>query len=722
MAEQTGVLELLCSSAKIKRDRGAIELHNHLRETDSEGLKQLENSVRLLLQDADAPWERKHGALMGFKELLGLGVTDENLLKCSDEFTGVAKECALHMLEDSESRVRLAAGEVMGMLCRRVGPSIYEDTKDVIMQGVITNLERQPMIEPSASGHVDTEKLAEKLTGSTSGSDADGSISPGTSPRRVTMLQRLSSTSAEEIFHDTAGWKSLETWMKCLQAVINGCGTNFNRFVTQELLDLIFQTLSHTNRFVRETGYYVCGSLVGCNYSESGEVLLPPEENAIYQLGDQFSKWLGTGLADNWSQVRLAASVATRQFLLGLSEGDRFKFYNDLLPPLCLNRYYVAEGVRIYNQETWRQVTAGGGRRLVEQHIQPVVDFYVKQTEADNHAVREAACACIAELGSKVDKDVVRAHVPKLLDALLVCFKDESWPVRDASCVACGNFVLCFPEESKGAMTDLYTLFFENLQDAIASVRQGAALALANVVRAYGKEAQEIVLGKAREGLAGVEKQEVTAERYSSLDKSPATYGVVKRLRDNDMELHTDKQMYSCGSLAPKMHRGKRGGGCMDHQFKRPSEPWELGDGCIYLLAELSQLPDAAADVAKELPLVATTASFQHYTQHVHLLETMCKQLPVIAKGIGKRAFKMHIELFFDAIFYSLSCDNALTSTAAGQCLEQLSAFLGPNIMRGRVEQYNPRYVEQLDRSLTMPPMGPSMRPNAGPSRGGPPM
>ena len=26
---------------------------------------------------------------------------------------------------------------------------------------------------------------------------------------------------------------------------------------------------------------------------------------------------------------------------------------------------------------------------------------------------------------------MVRAHVPKLLDALLVCFKDESWPVRD---------------------------------------------------------------------------------------------------------------------------------------------------------------------------------------------------------------------------------------------------------------------------------------------------
>ena len=41
-----------------------------------------------------------------------------------------------------------------------------------------------------------------------------------------------------------------------------------------------------------------------------GEVLLPPEENAIYQLGDQFSKWLGTGLADNWSQVGIQCLCA----------------------------------------------------------------------------------------------------------------------------------------------------------------------------------------------------------------------------------------------------------------------------------------------------------------------------------------------------------------------------------------------------------------------------
>lgn len=45
--------------------------------------------------------------------------------------------------------------------------------------------------------------------------------------------------------------------------------------------------------------------------------------------------------------------------------------------------------------------------------------------------MREAACACIAELGLKLNPNVVRPFVKGLLDTLLICFKDESWPVRD---------------------------------------------------------------------------------------------------------------------------------------------------------------------------------------------------------------------------------------------------------------------------------------------------
>ena len=37
------------------------------------------------------------------------------------------------------------------------------------------------------------------------------------------------------------------------------------------------------------------------------------------------------------------------------------------------------------------------------------------------------------------------------------------------------------------SMDELYTLFFENLSDGIPSVRQGAAISLGNVVKAYGR-------------------------------------------------------------------------------------------------------------------------------------------------------------------------------------------------------------------------------------------
>ncbi len=73
---------------------------------------------------------------------------------------------------------------------------------------------------------------------------------------------------------------------------------------------------------------------------------------------------------------------------------------------IFLCRYYVAEGVKLYSQETWRRVTDGRGVEMVEESLEKMVEFYVSQSQASNHAVREAACACIAELGSKVISQV----------------------------------------------------------------------------------------------------------------------------------------------------------------------------------------------------------------------------------------------------------------------------------------------------------------------------
>lgn len=56
-------------------------------------------------------------------------------------------------------------------------------------------------------------------------------------------------------------------------------------------------------------------------------------------------------------------------------------------------------------------------------------------------------------------------------------------------------------------LPDLYPMFFRNLEDAIPSVRAGAAAALGNVVRSLGEKALASLLTKIMEGLQGLSQQ-----------------------------------------------------------------------------------------------------------------------------------------------------------------------------------------------------------------------
>lgn len=55
--------------------------------------------------------------------------------------------------------------------------------------------------------------------------------------------------------------------------------------------------------------------------------------------------------------------------------------------------------------------------------------------------------------------EYLATHVDRLLKALLVCFFDESWPVRDAACVASGRFAGAYPEECRPSLDKLYERF-----------------------------------------------------------------------------------------------------------------------------------------------------------------------------------------------------------------------------------------------------------------------
>ena len=80
-------------------------------------------------------------------------------------------------------------------------------------------------------------------------------------------------------------------------------------------------------------------------------------------------------------QVRFAASRATRELCTGVPQAALPTVYAVVLPPMCLNRYYVAEGVRVFSQETWQLLMGNEGRQRVAEHIDVVVPYYISQSK-----------------------------------------------------------------------------------------------------------------------------------------------------------------------------------------------------------------------------------------------------------------------------------------------------------------------------------------------------
>ena len=547
-------------------------------------------------------------------------------------------------------------------------------------------------------------------------------------------------TLSADLVHETMGWKALETSMRALQSLVKGYGPSFVRdgLLTRDLFELISRrALAHQNRYVREVGYDLCAAIAGASFAS-----LPSDETQ--QVVDALVGAVSRGLSDNWSQVRFAASVAARSLMLGLGAEGRLqrRHLDQVLPRMCLNRYYLAEGVRLYSQESWKQVFGDTGAVKVAEHMRAVVDYYVSQASADNHAVREAACHCIAELASKVNRTQVAPHVTRLLAALVDCFKDESWPVRDAACVACGSFVSNFPTESALMLPELYSLWFEHLSDNIWSVREDSAVALGLVLKC--PELREDAMARVKQQLGkllpAVQSQMAagqdadshthahqhahehshshTAARESAHSPSPVLRGngrprsgsgglrihkgsIAELRHKRDMgeqddldEKHTDQAMFSCGSLAPKLRRGV---GCMDHGFSRPKEPWESSDGAVYLLRSLAEA--SSVDAEAFLPeLAATVLAARHFEQAYLLKETVWKQLPAIAQAIGKRPFKRYLDEFLRPLILSADSDQALESFAARSCLAFLQSWVGEGVLRGRVEALEPDGHELVRR------------------------
>jgi len=313
--------------------------------------------------------------------------------------------------------------------------------------------------------------------------------------------------------------------------------------------------------------------------------------------------------------------------------------------------------------------------------------------------ITQAACQAVAELAYKIGShptyaDYLSPYVPMLLQGLLMCFHDESWPVRDEACLACGIFCRAYPEECRPDLKTLFERWTEQLTDQIWSVRENAAVALGDAIVAYGQPMFDEVLAVVKKNLPTARDQPaMTREEY--------------KRRQNDIDAHTDSQLYSCGSLAPKLRKGGAGRiGCCNGALTRERMPWEATDGTIYLIRELCVRCTGDGEASAKgivltdevlLPLMTELADVcrvKHFPQSDDMRATLWRQLPVMANALGKNRFKrQYLHIFMDLLISNLDADRSgsgasqLSVHAAGQCAEELAKLVGVNIFRGRLEE-----------------------------------
>lgn len=535
---------------------------------------------------------------------------------------------------------------------------------------------------------------------------------------RDSSLESYSKSSTGAL-DDTTGWRALETNWQGLAAFVAAAGDSYfeHYSLSEKLLEACeYSCITHVNRHVRAAAIATIEQWIKCcsaNEAHS-KLILEPESS----LRRTVIKVLKVSLADNWSQVRMAASVLCRalwQSLLQFPYEDRNveSLYPTLIPRMCLNRFYLAQGVKLYSHETWMILFGqGGGLEAVASNAGAVCRYYVKMCDADNHAVREAACQAVAELAQKLGShpefaDSLQNYVTTLLQALLMCFHDESWPVRDEACLACGRFCRAYPEECRSELPILRERWLEQLTDQIWSVREDAAVALGDAMVAYPNELQTVILKFMKDKIPAARNQPaMTREEYLK--------------HSNDIDAHTEQQLYSCGSLAPKLRKGGAGRiGCSSCGITRPKAPWEATDGCIYLMRELVQV--CSDDQSNQLELKDDTllplfkemldvCRVKHFPQADDLRATLFRQLPAIARALGKQRFKrIYLQLILDIIIDTLDSGtaSALSKHAAGQCCEELGTLVGAGIFRGRLEDYQQEIYDRAMQERENMPKGP---------------
>ena len=485
-------------------------------------------------------------------------------------FVEEALDHILHFLDHEEPRVRMLCAELVGLLAKCDPVLAYNKLGNHIILRVKDNLQREILTRPVVLGY---QKIVE--------------------------------------LDDTTGWKSLETSICAYRNLLQGCGTNYiihSNILNSDIFEIfITNGSSHINRHIRQSTYDFIITIINLN-------LLHNSSYNSKELKSKISFALSLGLDDNWSQVRYAASVASRTFLTALSEEERNDCWSLLLPRLCLNRYFIAEGVKSYSQETWSLIIGTNGKILIIKYIENMITYYLEMCNAFNHMISEAACFAMAELAMKIDTNIMLPYIPTILEALENCSIQESWPIRDAACISTARVIRMYPDFIVDRMETIFVIWSNHLKDPIWSIRDNAAMAFGEILHCNNIELINKTLCFIQNYLSNnilYVKNELTPEQIKANAISFIQPQLLQQLLNHEFNNS------NITDLSKNRVRTRADWGCcLDCTVGRESRPWEVSEGCLFLLHELSSSHPKEATVYLEVSYVCVRNPASIFTRY----------------------------------------------------------------------------------------------------------
>ena len=151
-------------------------------------------------------------------------------------------------------------------------------------------------------------------------------------------------------------------------------------------ISLITEYGSHMSRHIREAildmiSIIYKAYVIGIQGDDRALCMDSKVEESIVMLDECSLSVICTGLQDNWSQVRLVATNAARNYCARFAgceiTQDRLQ---NLLPRLCLNRFYVADGVKIASQETWVSIVGQKGKSMLSKVPEQAISYYTEMS------------------------------------------------------------------------------------------------------------------------------------------------------------------------------------------------------------------------------------------------------------------------------------------------------------------------------------------------------